>query len=84
MTLDRKKLKVASADHPIYKQNKAQVYPVTSNRILELYASRHGTTNKGYEILKRSMGLELSGANRKKPSDFFSFNKKKEKKNENI
>ena len=81
MTLDRKKLKVASADHPIYKQNKAQVYPVTSNKILELYANRHGTNNKGYAILKRSMNLELSGVDKKKPSDFFPQYKKKEKKN---
>ena len=56
----------------------------SQNKILEMFAKRYGTKTKAYAILKRSMGLELSGADKKKPSDFFSFNKKKEKKNENI
>ena len=42
---------------------------VTPNKILEMFAKRHGTKSKAYEILKRSMGLELSGADKRKPSD---------------
>ena len=43
---------------------------------------KYQVKNKAYYILKRSMGLELSGADRKKPSDFFPQYTKKEKKNE--
>ena len=46
-----------------------------------MFAKRHGTKKKAYTILKRSMGLELSGADKKKPSDFFPQYKKKEEKN---
>jgi hypothetical protein len=46
-----------------------------------MFAKRHGTKNKAYEILKRSISLELSGADKKKPSDFFPQYKRREKKN---
>ena len=53
----------------------------SQNKILEMFAKRHGTKTKAYVILKRSMSLELSGADKKKPSDFFLQFKKKEEKN---
>ena len=53
----------------------------SQNKILEMFAKRHGTKTKAYAILKRSMSFELSGADKKKPSDFFPQYKKKEEKN---
>ena len=64
----------------VFSKEKGGQMTFTPKKILEMFAKRHGTKNKAYEILKRSMNLELSGADKKKPSDFFSFNKKKEKK----
>ncbi len=64
----------------VFSKEKEGQMTFTPNKILEMFAKRHGTKNKAYGILKRSMSLELSGADKKKPSDFFSIHKKKEKK----
>ena len=64
----------------VFSKEKGGQMTFTPNKILEMFAKRHGTKNKAYGILKRSMSLELSGADKKKPSDFFSIHKKKEKK----
>ena len=65
----------------VFSKEKGGQMTFTPNKILEMFAKRHGTKSKAYEILKRSMNLELSGADKKKPSDFFPQYKKKEKKN---
>ena len=53
----------------VFSKEKGGQMIFTPNKILEMFAKRHGTKNKAYEILKRSMGLELSGADKRKPSD---------------
>ena len=51
----------------------------TPNKILEMHEKRHGK-NKAYYILKRSMNLELSGNDRKNPSDIIYAGTRSDKK----
>ena len=72
---------VAWKGNLVFSKEKGGQMTFTPNKILEMFAKRHGTKNKAYEILKRSISLELSGADKKKPSDFFPQYKRREKKN---
>tara|TARA_R110000823_G_scaffold191444_1_gene323047 strand:+ start:2574 stop:2765 length:192 start_codon:yes stop_codon:yes gene_type:complete len=52
----------------------------TPNKILELYAKEHGTNTKAYKILKRSLNLELTGGDKKNPSDIVYAGTRSDKK----